>query len=93
MPRGGPQEAARAGGKKTAPGPPIGPLPRARFFMVGRAIGFFFGPPVLGLKADCLAGRVGAVDVIFNSTGLLMGQCSELCGVLHSFMPVTLFFL
>nr|FAA04229.1 TPA: cytochrome c oxidase subunit II [Triannulata magna] len=46
--------------------------------------------PSLGLKVDAVPGRLN--QALFTPTimGLLYGQCSELCGVNHSFMPITL---
>lgn len=48
--------------------------------------------PSLGIKVDCIPGRLN--QFIFSSffPGLMYGQCRELCGAGHSFMPVGLFF-
>nr|ALR73784.1 cytochrome c oxidase subunit 2 [Perkinsela sp. CCAP 1560/4] len=45
----------------------------------------------LGLKVDLLPGLCVDMYVLWFSPGLYYGQCSELCGVLHGFMPVMLF--
>lgn len=46
-----------------------------------------FALPVLGLKLDATPGRINsAVNSIFN-LGVFYGQCSEICGANHSFMP------
>jgi len=44
--------------------------------------------PSLGLKADCIPGRLN--QLFFNSlrSGIFYGQCSEICGVNHRFMPI-----
>jgi cytochrome c oxidase subunit 2 len=49
-----------------------------------------FALPSHGVKFDATPGRlnVGYLDVV--TIGIFFGQCSELCGVNHSFMPVVL---
>ncbi len=47
---------------------------------------------VLGLKVDCIPGRLNEVVVFVLVPGMYYGQCSELCGVLHGFMPITIMF-
>ena len=44
--------------------------------------------PGLGLKIDAIPSRVTEQFVSISSCGLFRGQCSELCGVLHGFMPL-----
>nr|YP_009121989.1 cytochrome c oxidase subunit II [Southwellina hispida]AIO11165.1 cytochrome c oxidase subunit 2 [Southwellina hispida] len=44
--------------------------------------------PSLGVKMDCVPGRLNQVVVEVLGSGVFYGQCSELCGVLHSFMPI-----
>nr|WKY96619.1 cytochrome c oxidase subunit 2 [Longicollum sp. (in: thorny-headed worms)] len=44
--------------------------------------------PGLGVKVDCIPGRLNRVGVEILGSGVYYGQCSELCGVLHSFMPI-----
>jgi len=41
-----------------------------------------------GLKVDATPGRLRMLNPLFNKTGVLYGQCSELCGANHSFMPI-----
>ena len=48
-----------------------------------------FAIPSLGLKSDAIPGRLNATGLIINRTSKYYGQCSELCGVLHAFMPIT----
>ncbi len=44
--------------------------------------------PQLGIKMDAMPGRY-AYGVLYSfSTGVFYGQCSELCGALHGFMPI-----
>ena len=46
--------------------------------------------PAIAAKIDAIPGRVAGMTVSFAVPGLLRGQCSELCGTLHSFMPLEL---
>ena len=46
--------------------------------------------PSAGLKIDAVPGRLNEVWVNFEEPGIYYGQCSELCGVNHGFMPITL---
>nr|YP_161250.1 cytochrome c oxidase subunit II [Notoryctes typhlops]CAG26449.1 cytochrome c oxidase subunit II [Notoryctes typhlops] len=46
--------------------------------------------PSLGLKADAIPGRLNQVTLTSTRPGLYYGQCSEICGSNHSFMPITL---
>jgi len=47
-----------------------------------------FALPSLGLKVDAIPGRLNLAGLIINRSGTFYGQCSELCGVLHGFMPI-----
>jgi cytochrome c oxidase subunit 2 len=44
--------------------------------------------PSLGLKKDATPGRVNETWFAANEPGIYYGQCSELCGVNHYFMPI-----
>nr|QZK22366.1 cytochrome c oxidase subunit II [Amitermes conformis] len=44
--------------------------------------------PSLGVKTDATPGRLNQVSFSINRPGLLYGQCSEICGANHSFMPI-----
>nr|AAU13936.1 cytochrome c oxidase subunit II [Bothropolys sp. SP-2004] len=46
--------------------------------------------PSLGVKADAVPGRLNQVSFFINRPGLMFGQCSEICGANHSFMPITI---
>ena len=41
------------------------------------------------MKIDAVPGRLNQVLFNINTTGVFYGQCSELCGVNHGFMPIT----
>nr|AYC65856.1 cytochrome c oxidase subunit II [Trichodectes canis] len=44
--------------------------------------------PVLGVKMDAIPGRLNEIRLFSGKSGLMYGQCSEICGSLHSFMPI-----
>nr|AEP27514.1 cytochrome c oxidase subunit II [Barynotus obscurus] len=46
--------------------------------------------PSLGVKIDGTPGRLNQAGISINRTGLLYGQCSEICGSNHSFMPIVI---
>nr|YP_010271172.1 cytochrome c oxidase subunit II [Simocephalus serrulatus]UKB87187.1 cytochrome oxidase subunit II [Simocephalus serrulatus] len=45
--------------------------------------------PSLGIKADAIPGRLNQLNILFNRPGIFYGQCSEICGANHSFMPIS----
>ena len=44
--------------------------------------------PQLGIKVDAIPGRIASTILYSSIDGIYYGQCSELCGVLHGFMPI-----
>nr|BDL61391.1 cytochrome c oxidase subunit II [Percnon planissimum] len=46
--------------------------------------------PALGVKADAIPGRLNQTSFLINRPGLFYGQCSEICGANHSFMPIVI---
>jgi len=44
--------------------------------------------PSLGIKCDAYPGRLNQVNTFIKREGIFHGQCSELCGVNHGFMPI-----
>jgi cytochrome c oxidase subunit 2 len=47
-----------------------------------------FGLPAFGLKTDAIPGRLNETWFRAEKVGTYYGQCSELCGVDHAFMPI-----
>ena len=45
--------------------------------------------PSFGLKIDACPGRLNLVNLFIKRVGLFFGQCSEICGVNHGFMPIS----
>nr|YP_008081529.1 cytochrome c oxidase subunit II [Erynnis montanus]AGJ72728.1 cytochrome c oxidase subunit II [Erynnis montanus] len=46
--------------------------------------------PSLGIKVDANPGRLNQTNFFINRPGLFFGQCSEICGANHSFMPIVI---
>nr|YP_010411432.1 cytochrome c oxidase subunit II [Coraebus diminutus]URN73078.1 cytochrome c oxidase subunit II [Coraebus diminutus] len=44
--------------------------------------------PSMGVKIDATPGRLNQTSFTLNRAGLFFGQCSEICGTNHSFMPI-----
>nr|UPX88077.1 cytochrome c oxidase subunit 2 [Aedeomyia squamipennis] len=44
--------------------------------------------PSMGVKIDATPGRLNQTNFLMNQPGLFFGQCSEICGANHSFMPI-----
>nr|QBO27201.1 cytochrome oxidase subunit II [Appendiseta robiniae] len=44
--------------------------------------------PSLAIKMDAIPGRMNQINLFLNRPGLYFGQCSEICGINHSFMPI-----
>nr|YP_010835861.1 cytochrome c oxidase subunit II [Pila virens]WGC89380.1 cytochrome c oxidase subunit II [Pila virens] len=44
--------------------------------------------PSLGVKADAIPGRLNQLSFFIKYPGIFYGQCSEICGANHSFMPI-----
>ncbi len=45
--------------------------------------------PAFGIKMDAVPGRINETWVRIEHEGVYYGQCSELCGIYHGFMPIT----
>lgn len=46
--------------------------------------------PALGIKLDAIPGRLNQVGVTITRPGVYYGQCSEICGANHSFIPIAI---
>ena len=47
-----------------------------------------FSVPAFGIKIDAIPGRLNETWFKATKTGVFYGQCSQLCGINHSFMPI-----
>lgn len=45
--------------------------------------------PSFGVKVDACPGRLNQANLFIKRFGVFFGQCSEICGVNHGFMPIT----
>nr|YP_001315144.1 cytochrome c oxidase subunit II [Perionyx excavatus]ABQ01581.1 cytochrome c oxidase subunit 2 [Perionyx excavatus]AHG94218.1 cytochrome oxidase subunit II [Perionyx excavatus] len=46
--------------------------------------------PSLGVKVDAVPGRLNQIGFTVSHPGVFYGQCSEICGANHSFMPIAM---
>lgn len=46
--------------------------------------------PCLGVKIDATPGRLNQTNIFINRPGLYFGQCSEICGTNHRFIPIVI---
>lgn len=46
--------------------------------------------PSLGIKIDSTPGRLNQSYLFINRPGIFFGQCSEICGTNHSFIPIVI---
>ena len=63
-------------------------LTHVRFIITSGDVIHSFAVPSLGIKSDAYPGRLNQVSVFINREGVFYGQCSEICGILHSSMPI-----
>ena len=61
-----------------------------RLIITGADVIHSFAVPSLGLKIDAVPGRLNQSSIIAERTGTFYGQCSEICGIYHGFMPITI---
>ena len=48
--------------------------------------------PSLGVKLDAIPGRLNQTNLTRYRPGVVYGQCSEICGANHSYMPIVIEF-
>ena len=65
-------------------------LTHVRFIISSGDVIHSYACPALGIKCDAYPGRLNQVSVLINREGLFYGQCSEICGILHSSMPIVI---
>lgn len=59
-------------------------------FLVSRAdVIHSFALQSMGVKVDAIPGRLNQLNVFLSRPGLFYGQCSEICGINHRFMPIS----
>lgn len=61
-----------------------------KFLITGADVIHSFAIPALGIKMDAVPGVVNETWTKVKRTGVFYGQCSEICGIKHGFMPIAL---
>jgi len=59
-----------------------------RLIVTGADVIHSFAVPSLGIKIDATPGRLNQCSILAERTGTFYGQCSEICGTWHGFMPI-----
>jgi heme/copper-type cytochrome/quinol oxidase subunit 2 len=65
-------------------------LTHVRFIISSGDVIHSYACPALGIKCDAYPGRLNQISVLVNREGVFFGQCSEICGILHSSMPIVI---
>ena len=65
-------------------------LTHVRFIITSGDVIHSFACSSLGIKSDAYPGRLNQVSIFVNREGVFYGQCSEICGILHSSMPIVI---
>lgn len=61
-----------------------------RLLVTGGDVIHSFAVPAFGIKTDAVPGRINESWIRITKPGQYYGQCSELCGVGHGFMPISI---
>jgi cytochrome c oxidase subunit 2 len=64
-----------------------------RFLVTSDDVIHSFAVPSLGVKIDAIPGRLNETTIYTRREGLYYGQCSEICGINHAFMPISILVL
>jgi cytochrome c oxidase subunit 2 len=59
-----------------------------RVIVTGADVLHSWAVPSLGIKCDAIPGRLNQVPLFIKREGIFYGQCSELCGANHAYMPI-----
>ena len=62
-----------------------------RFLVTSADVIHSWAIPSLALKIDALPGRLNQLSTYIKRSGVFYGQCSEICGVNHGYMPSVIF--
>lgn len=61
-----------------------------RILVTGADVIHAWTVPSLGVKVDAIPGRLNQLRFTINQPGVFYGQCSEICGANHSFIPISI---
>lgn len=67
--------------------PSLSPI---RFLVTSTDVIHSWAIPSIGAKIDAVPGRINQFNLLVSKTGLISGQCSEICGIKHRFIPITI---
>ena len=62
----------------------------SRFLITSADVIHSWTLPSFGVKADAIPGRINQLCISRKRSGIFFGQCSEICGANHRFMPIVL---
>lgn len=65
-------------------------LTHVRFIVTAADVIHSWAMPSLGIKCDAYPGRLNQTSTLVNRESTMYGQCSEICGILHSSMPIVI---
>ena len=69
--------------------PMVVPVDRVvRLYVAGADVIHSWAMPAFGIKIDAIPGRLNEVWFRVDEAGRYFGQCSEICGIRHAFMPI-----
>ncbi len=63
---------------------------QVRVLVTGADVLHSFAVPSLAVKIDAVPGRLNQTNFLIKRPGVYYGQCSEICGANHSFMPIVI---
>ncbi|KAF3680537.1 cytochrome c oxidase subunit 2, partial [Capsicum annuum] len=63
-------------------------LAQIRFIVTSADVPHSWVVPSLGVKCDAVPGRLNQTSISVQREGVYYGQCSEICGTNHAFMPI-----
>jgi cytochrome c oxidase subunit 2 len=82
-------DARRLPYKLAANAPMMAPVNKVvRVEVTGEDVIHSFSVPAFGIKIDAVPGRLNETWFKADRTGVFYGQCSQLCGIDHAFMPI-----
>jgi heme/copper-type cytochrome/quinol oxidase subunit 2 len=61
-----------------------------QFFITSSDVIHGFNLPTLGVKYDAIPGVLTVVPIVADQVGVFVGQCREICGAGHSFIPIVI---
>jgi cytochrome c oxidase subunit 1 len=62
-----------------------------RFLVTSSDVIHSWAVPAFGIKIDAIGGRLNEILTNVKRPGIFYGQCSEICGINHAYMPVVIY--